>query len=174
MRLPKTFLAPVLTGLLGTVAVFSSTHAGTYTPQEQANMKLVENFYAAIEADFQHGNKKVRSIAEQYLSPGYIQHMEAAQSYGPGREGYIRMYEQMPSPPSPAGGAAPPQPKVLSVMAQGDLVFRLNSRPGATGQNPIYIFNVFRVQDGKLAEHWDGYSRPMGNQGATGAATDRH
>jgi predicted SnoaL-like aldol condensation-catalyzing enzyme len=168
MRVLKKFLV-VVTGLLGAVVAVSTTQAETNTSQEQANIKLVADFYAALEQDYQHGNKKVRSIAEQYLSPDYIQHMEAAQSYGPGREGYIRMFEQMPAVPLPPGGVAPPSPKVLTIMAKGDLVFRLNSRPGGpTDKNPIYIFNVFRVQGGKLAEHWDGYSRQI--EKAPGAA----
>jgi predicted SnoaL-like aldol condensation-catalyzing enzyme len=89
--------------------------------------------------------------------------MEAGQAYGPGREGYIRMFEQTPAvPPAPGGRAAPPPMKVLALMADGDLVTRINSRPGGTAdQKPIYIFNLYRVQDGKLAEHWDGYSRQV-------------
>jgi predicted SnoaL-like aldol condensation-catalyzing enzyme len=162
MRVLENFLVVVVAGLLGVGALFSSAQAEANTLQEQANIKLVADFYAALEQDYQHGNKKVRSIAEQYLRPDYIQHMEAAQSYGPGREGYIRMFEQMPAVPLPAGGVAPPPSKVITIMAKGDLVFRLNSRPGgAPDKDPIYIFNVFRVQDGKLAEHWDGYSRPL-------------
>jgi len=170
MRMWKNFLVVAVAGLIGAIGSFSTTHAGTNTPQEQANMKLIADFYAALEQDYQHGNKKVRSIAEQYLSPNYIQHMEAARAYGPGREGYIRMFEQMPAAPPPSGGVTPPPLKVLALMAQGDLVVRINSRPGrGSDQDPIYIFNLFRVQDGKLAEHWDGYSRPMGDQGSTGA-----
>lgn len=168
MRVSKNFLVVAVAGLIGAIGSFSTTHAGTNTPQEQANMKLVADFYIALEQDYQHGNKKVRIIAEQYLRPDYIQHMEAAQAYGPGREGYIRMFEQMPSAPPPAGGVAPPPLKVLTLMAQGDLVVRINSRPGKEpNQDPIYIFNLFRVQDGKLAEHWDGYSRPIAGQGST-------
>ena len=167
MSVFKKFLV-VVTALLGAAAAFSTAQAETNTPQEQANMKLVADFYAALEQDYQHGNKKVRSIAEQYLRPDYIQHMEAAQSFGPGREGYIRMFEQMPSAPPPANGVAPP-PKVITIMAKGDLVFRLNSRSGGpTDKNPIYIFNVFRVQDGKLAEHWDGYSRQIASATSAG------
>jgi predicted SnoaL-like aldol condensation-catalyzing enzyme len=163
MKASNNFLVAVLTSALGAVAVSSSTQAGTPTPQEKANMKLVADFHDAIEQDYQHGSKGVRRIAEQYLSPNYIQHMEAGQAYGPGREGYIRMFEQTPAvPPAPGGRGAPPPMKVLALMAEGDLVTRINSRPGGTAdQKPIYIFNLYRVQDGKLAEHWDGYSRQV-------------
>ncbi len=163
MRAPKYFLVAMLAVLVGTAALVTSTHAGTYTTKEKANIKLVGDFYAALEQDYLHGSQNVRHIAERYLKPDYIQHMEAAQAFGPGREGYIRMFEQKPAVPPPAGGrVAPPPMKVLALMAQGDLVVRINSRPGgAPDQRPIYIFNLFRVQDGKLAEHWDGYSRPI-------------
>jgi predicted SnoaL-like aldol condensation-catalyzing enzyme len=167
MRAPKNFLVAVLASALGAVTVSSCAQTETHTPQEQANMKLVADFYQEIEQDFQTGSTGVRRIAEQYLNPDYIQHMEAGQAFGPGREGYIRMYEQMPAPPKPAAGSAPPPPiKVLALMADGDFVVRINSRPGAPGQQPLYIFNLFRVQDSKLAEHWDGYSRPLADRAA--------
>jgi predicted SnoaL-like aldol condensation-catalyzing enzyme len=171
MRVSRHFFVAVLTGLLGALVAFSNTQAGTPTPQEQANMKLVEDFYAALEADLLNGGKKVRSNAEKYLSRDYIQHMEAAQSYGQGREAYIRMYEEMAAARAPASSAPPRPPTLIALMAQGDLVFRLNSRPGTeANQNPIYIFNVFRVKDGRLAEHWDGFSRPLDTEKVSGAA----
>ena len=169
MRAAKKFLIAVLAVALGAASLGSSSRAGTPTAQEQANMKLVADFYAALEQDYLHGNHKVRIIAEQYLSPGYIQHMEAARAFGPGREGYIHMFEQMPAVPPPAPGVKHLPLKVLALIAQGDLVVRINSRSaGANDQDPIYIFNMFRVQDGKLAEHWDGYSRPFDTQKTTG------
>jgi predicted SnoaL-like aldol condensation-catalyzing enzyme len=83
------------------------------------------------------------------------------------------MYEQMPAmPPPPGGTLAPPPLKVLALVADGDLVIRINSRPGgAADQKPIYIFNLFRLQNGKLAEHWDGYSRPVGQGPGTANAS---
>jgi predicted SnoaL-like aldol condensation-catalyzing enzyme len=152
--------------------VAPAVKAAAPTPQEQANMKLVADFHEAIEQDYQHGSKGVRAIAERFLAPDYIQHMEAAGAFGPGREGYIRMFEQTPAPPpAPVGGGAPPPMTVLSLMADGDLVTRINSRPGATpDQPPIYIFNLYRVKDGRLAEHWDGYSRPQGGPGTGNAS----
>jgi predicted SnoaL-like aldol condensation-catalyzing enzyme len=50
-------------------------------------------------------------------------------------------------------------------MADGDLVIRVSSRsmpkPDGKGVSTGYIFNMFRVQDGKLAEHWDASSGTM-------------
>jgi hypothetical protein len=46
-------------------------------------------------------------------------------------------------------------------MADGDLVVRISSRsmPGVKGD--AFIFNMFRVKDGKLSEHWDASSGGM-------------
>ncbi|MFA9216779.1 MAG: hypothetical protein ACEQSK_06700 [Sphingomonadaceae bacterium] len=141
-----------------------SAHAAKYTPQEEANVKLVADFYAALDNADAHGDmkQKIRSIAEKYLQADYIQHMEAAKAFGPGREGLIRLLEQMPAMPAPPAGMAPPPAQVLSLIANGDIVIRVSARtmpaaPGAAG-NPSYMFNMFRIQNGKLAEHWDASS----------------
>ena len=141
-----------------------SAHAATYTPQEKANVKLVADFYAALDHADAHGGMKqnIRSIVEKYLQADYIQHMEAAKQFGQGREGLVRMFEQMPAMPAPPAGMAPPPAQVLSLIANGDIVIRVSSRtmptaPGTEG-NPSYIFNMFRIQSGKLAEHWDASS----------------
>jgi predicted SnoaL-like aldol condensation-catalyzing enzyme len=50
-------------------------------------------------------------------------------------------------------------PKTVAVMAQGDQVMMLTSRDmpdSATGRiKPVYIFNMFRLKQGRLVEHWD-------------------
>jgi len=141
-----------------------SAHAATYTPQEQANLKLVADFYAALDDADAHADlkQKIRSIAEQYMQADYIQHMEAGKRFGQGREGFIRMFEQGPAMPAPPAGKAPPPAQVLSLIANGDIVIRVSSRtmPAAPGAeaNPSYIFNMFSIRNGKFAEHWDASS----------------
>jgi predicted SnoaL-like aldol condensation-catalyzing enzyme len=58
-------------------------------------------------------------------------------------------------------------------MAEGDRVMLFTKRevPGGNDGQPsfLYIFNMFRVQDGKLAEHWDA-GAPPGGAAAAGAA----
>lgn len=142
-------------GLLAAALPFASTQAKAYTAQEKANIKLVEDFYAALDrAALDRGDaavdikQKIRGIAERYLAPDYIQHAEAAGAVGQGREGFIRFFEQMPAipgpppagapqsppdgaPPSPPAGAlngAPALAKALAIMADGDLVIRVSSR----------------------------------------------
>ena len=66
----KRFSAALLTGLLGVAMPFASTQAATYTQQEQANIKVVADFYAALDRGDASGDlkKKIRVIAEQYLA----------------------------------------------------------------------------------------------------------
>lgn len=188
----KRFCAVVLTGLFGALMPFVSTQAATYTPQEQANMKLVADFYAALD----EGNlqQRIRGIAEQYLKEDYNQHSELGRASGAGREGFIRSFQQMPSGPPPGAGAPPPAgsaglppptgaappagrpprgpAKVFILSAQGDLVVRVSAlgmpAPGGDGANSV-IFNMFRIQGGKLAEHWDSTNPGMMPGGPRGA-----
>lgn len=168
MRHSKRFVAAVATGLLTAALPLASTQAATYTPAEQANMKVVADFYAALDEGDAHGDMKqrIRSIAEKYLRPDYTQHSERMQAYGPGREGFIKLFLGMANRPSPMPGAAaggpPPGPmppaKVMALWAEGDLVVRISSRN--MGGKDSVIFNLFRLKDGKLAEHWEGGGMP--------------
>jgi predicted SnoaL-like aldol condensation-catalyzing enzyme len=45
-------------------------------------------------------------------------------------------------------------PITVSVMAEGDRVMLLTQRVAPSGKI-VFLFNMFRVQGGKLAEHWD-------------------
>ena len=108
------FSAAILVGVLGAALPLVSTQAATNTPQEQANIKVVVDFYAALDqGDANHNLKQnIRTIAEKYLASDYIQHVEGAQRYGQGREGFISMFEHIPAMPAPSVGAAPVAPFV--------------------------------------------------------------
>lgn len=128
------------------------------TPAEAANKQVVLDFYAALNAADAAGNTKdqIPAIAEKYLSPDYKQNTIVIPGPGSDREKLVRMFQSMP--PMPAGAPKPVQ-RTDAVMAEGDKVMLLTSRlqpDPATGKlKPSYIFNMFRVKDGKLVEHWD-------------------
>jgi predicted SnoaL-like aldol condensation-catalyzing enzyme len=108
----------------------------------QNSKQLVLAFYKLALTDF-----KPKEAFAQYASPDFVEH----------------------SPDSPAGTAQStvdfltdlikksPQPKweVVRAIAEGGMVFlqvRFTPAPGAT---PIAVGEIFRVHDGKIAEHWD-------------------
>jgi predicted SnoaL-like aldol condensation-catalyzing enzyme len=152
----------------------ASVAAAANTPTEAANKKLVLDFYAALnEADATNSMKeRIPGIAEKYLSPEYTQHTIDLPGPGTDREKLIKMFQNMPTPP--AGAPAMPRQRTDAVMAEGDRVMLLTSREQrdpATGQTkPSYVFNMFRVKDGKLVEHWDVRAPPpAGGPGGPGA-----
>jgi len=132
-------------------------------PAEAANKKVVLNFYKALnDADASGTTKqRIEGIAKKYLSPDYVQHAEMFANLpgsGSARDKLIHLFQNMPVRP------AMPPAKLISIMAEGDQVMMLTMRDWAdpaTGQaKPSYIFNMFRVKNGQLAEHWDVGSMP--------------
>ena len=130
------------------------------TPVEAANKKTVLDFYAALnEATATNSLKeRIPGIAEKFLSPAYTQHTLHLPGPGTDREKLIRMFQSRPPEP-PAGTQAPAPQRTDAVMAEGDRVMLLTSREQrdpATGETkPVYVFNMFRIKDGKLVDHWD-------------------
>lgn len=146
----RTPLCAVIVCALGVAAVPTIGFAAD-TPEEAANKQLVLNYYRDIEATVAAGKmSELPKLDAKYRDPGYIQHSVNGQG-GPGTQN--------------AGGPAPKMgpPKLLSIMAEGDKVIQVTSRSmsGAAGKaNETIIFNMFRVKNGKLIEHWDAFGVP--------------
>lgn len=143
-------------GLAVAMAVSAPAFAAS-TPAEAANKQVVIDFYAALNRADAAGTTKteIKAIAEKYLSPEYKQNTIVIPGPGTDRDKLITMFQSMPA--MPTGGGAPPVQRTDAIMAEGDKVMMLTSRPqpGPEGKRS-YIFNMFRVKDGKLVEHWDG------------------
>lgn len=133
----------VLAASLGTAAYAHNT------AQEAANKKLVLDFYAELEKPDQA--QRIAGIAERFIAPDYIQHLEGAKN---GREAFVKDFQGRPR----TGNKMAPA-KVIAMMAEGDKVIQVTSRdvpdPVTGGTKPAYIWNMFRIQNGQLAEHWD-------------------
>lgn len=86
--------------------------------------------------------KRDTSIVSTHFSSDYIQHNPLIPN-GP---------ESIP----PMVAALPPefQYEMGMVVAEGDLVMA-HGRYTGWGSNPMIAVDIFRVVDGKLAEHWD-------------------
>jgi predicted SnoaL-like aldol condensation-catalyzing enzyme len=108
--------------------------------KEEANKKMVLDFYQQF-----FGDKDI-SAADKYLLPSYIQHNPLAAT---GREAVKRFFTPFFANP------AIPKTKidVKRVAADGDLVW-LHIRSKTTGSERAVV-DIFRIQNGKIAEHWD-------------------
>lgn len=113
----------------------------------EASVALVRQFLSDIRASMAMGDaSRLRSVAERYMDAGYIQH---SNNFGQGREGYIAaMTRMMASPPGPGGVGEDlyfvGNPQFVTWMSEV-------SRPDGSKQ---YMFNMFRIEGGKLKEHW--------------------
>jgi predicted SnoaL-like aldol condensation-catalyzing enzyme len=97
--------------------------------------------------------------------PDYIQHNPFFET---GIDGLIKMIRSRPVRPSDA----PPIPPLefVRIIAEGDYVMTLRRMP-ARGEraslpdSEVANVDIFRVQDGKVAEHWDYQEQfPRGNR----------
>ncbi len=110
------------------------------TAQEQANLQLVLDMFAAVL------NPMDSSAVDRFISADYIQHNQAAE---PGREGLKRFLDMI--------RAATPEAvhDVKRAFVDGDHVtvhYHVRRWPGDLGWA---VIDIFRIEDGMIAEHWD-------------------
>ena len=107
--------------------------------------EIVLNAVAAIFTQFNP------EAAEQLLAPGYIQHNPGVPTGAAPILGFI--------PALKDSGIVVTTHRVI---AEGDLVVLHNTYENAQlfGAETLVAFDVFRVEDGKLAEHWDNLQVP--------------
>ncbi len=120
-------------------------------PQLAANKKVVFDMWRAfltahhIEA------------ADQYLAPEYHQHNPNAVT---GREGVKAYFSARHMKPTPIPDTIP---GLVSIVAEGDLVVVARRDDHKDKEGKPYTttwFDMFRVKDGKIVEHWDNALKP--------------
>jgi predicted SnoaL-like aldol condensation-catalyzing enzyme len=122
-------------------AVFCApeAHAGE-TAQEQANKKAVIAFYDAAL------NKLDYEAASKYLGAGYKQHNPTAADGPEGLKGFLTFLKtSFPMTHS----------EITQSFADGDyVILRVHAvrTPGTLGNA---IVDIFRLEKGKVVEHWD-------------------
>ena len=110
------------------------------TAQEEANKKAVVDFY-------EKGiNQKDFEAIAHYLGPRYVQHNPRAADGAEGFKAFLGfLKEKLPNYHS----------EIKRVFADGDYVILHVYNVPEPGQRGVAIVDIFRLDGGKLVEHWD-------------------
>jgi predicted SnoaL-like aldol condensation-catalyzing enzyme len=116
-------------------------------PQLAANKRLVYDFWREV---FEGGHL---DLANKYLAESYIQHNPNVPT---GRAGFVDFFSRFAkAKPIEARVRAP----LVSIVAEGDFVVlgfvKEQTHPKTSATYTTTWFDMFRIQDGKIAEHWD-------------------
>lgn len=121
-------------------------------PRLAANKRLVYDFYREV---FEGGHMV---LAEKYLTESYIQHNPTVPT---GRAGFIEVFSKFVKPKTIEAKMKSP---IVSIVAEGNLVVlsfvKEYGDPADTKKKYTTTwFDMFRIEGGKLAEHWDGMQK---------------
>jgi len=125
---------------------------------ESADSRLAANKRLVFDAWREIVDAGRADDVERYLDAGFIEHNPAAAS---GPEGFREYFAARTARPVEASIRAP----IVALVAEGDLVVLVTMRehrhPSRAGRTYTTTwFDMFRVVDGRLAEHWDAATKP--------------
>jgi len=113
-----------------------------------ANKKLVYDFWREV---FEGGHL---DLAEKYMAENYIQHNPNVPT---GRAAFVQFFSSRVKAREIADHVKSP---LVAIVAEGDLVMLAFAREGPDPKDPAKKFtttwfDLFRIENGKIAEHWD-------------------
>ena len=122
-------------------------------PKLAANKRLVYDFWREV---FEGAHME---LADKYMAESYIQHNPNVPT---GRAAFVEFFQRVKKP-------APIEPRIkaplVAIVAEGDLVVLSFAREhvdpkDATKKYTTTWFDMFRIENGKIAEHWDPAVKP--------------
>jgi predicted SnoaL-like aldol condensation-catalyzing enzyme len=127
-----------------TLATATQTYAETGTRDlaaEEANRQLVIGFYSQV------FNEHDVAGASEFIADDYIQHNPGVAT---GKAAFVEFVTGLLAATPNAHG------RIVRSAAEGDLVWlHVHAGGNEDGTGGLAIIDVFRVEDGKIAEHWD-------------------
>jgi predicted SnoaL-like aldol condensation-catalyzing enzyme len=118
----------------------SSAQSGSQDPRLEANKKIVLAFYEA------GLNQKDFDAASKFIGERYVQHNPLIADGIDGFKTFVGFLKQ--TFPNLRG-------EIKRVFADGDFVILHAHGIRAPGQRGSAIIDIFRLDDGKIVEHWD-------------------
>ena len=122
-------------------------------PKLAANKRLVYDFWREV---FEGAHME---FADKYMAESYIQHNPNVPT---GRAAFVEFFQRVRKP-------APIEPRIkaplVAIVAEGDLVVLSFAREHADPKDAskkytTTWFDMFRIENGKIAEHWDPAVKP--------------
>ena len=144
-----TFALPI-TACAQLAAQPNANHASLLAskdPHLAANKRLVYDFWREV---FEAGHME---LADKYMTESYIQHNPNVPT---GRAAFVKLFSSITKP-------KPIEPRVkaplVAIVAEGDMVILTFAHEAAdpkdsTKKYTTTWFDMFRVEGGKIAEHW--------------------
>ncbi|MEU1275651.1 ester cyclase [Streptomyces sp. NPDC005799] len=148
-RAVRVLLAAATAGVLSVVGVAASAASPLSASaasavggdrQTAANKAMVVYFYDQL---WNHDNL---AVIDEFVRPDYIQHdPHSPNGPEPLRQLLTKLWAANPDMHT----------HIDRVAAEGDLVLLYSDGTAAPGAKTQAVVDIFRVQDGKIAEHWD-------------------
>lgn len=124
---------------------------------DKANERVVLDFIAAM--DRMHANRAVEEvpqIVQRYWTENCVQHRAGVE---PGWAGLIASLQKLPPEPAASARAAVNAMQTLSISSAAGRVIMIRRSIAPDSKDPRknverYVFNVYRLENGKIAENW--------------------